>query len=189
MIRENNRATDRHSDLGPSSKDWQTGSPGRDESFTPDKDRWTQARKGDLGSGRPGEDIHSGSAYGSGRETGEDIQPGTHRPGRSWTSDHPDRSSTNEALDDAVEDSFPASDPPSMARESTGWVLGRNDEQDSGRRGGWSTMERVRTAIPASPWRSAALFLVPAVLSAAWVLRRSQRSRQRRGGSSGDRRF
>ena len=27
-----------HSDLGPSSKDWQPGSPGRDEDFTPDKD-------------------------------------------------------------------------------------------------------------------------------------------------------
>ena len=51
---------DRHSDLGPSSKDWQPGSAGRDEDFTPEKDLWTAAHKGDLGAGRPVEDIHAG---------------------------------------------------------------------------------------------------------------------------------
>jgi hypothetical protein len=82
--RKNPRA-DRHSDLGPSSKDWQPGSAGRDEDFTPDKDLWTAAHKGNLGAGRPGEDVHPGGvsgarASGSGSQ-GDDIQPGTPKGG------------------------------------------------------------------------------------------------------------
>src|SRR3712207_4462896 len=90
---------DRHSDLGPSSKDWQPGSPGRDEDFTPEKDLWTLSRKGNLGEGRPGEDIHPGGVSGvSGPQPGSSptsvdgdaIQPGTQMPGQSWQSRRPD---------------------------------------------------------------------------------------------------
>ena len=56
-----------HSDLAPSSKDWQPGSPGRDEDFTPEKDLWTLNRKGHQGAGRPGEDIPSGDGSNASR--------------------------------------------------------------------------------------------------------------------------
>jgi hypothetical protein len=104
MIREQQHGG--HSDLAPSSKDWQPGSPGRDEDFTPDKDYWSLNRKAHQGAGDPG----------------EDIQPGTARPGRTWQSHRPH--SEDEALDGAVEDTFPASDPPALTQPgSTGWDL------------------------------------------------------------------
>ena len=107
MIREQQHGG--HSDLAPSSKDWQPGSPGRDEDFTPDKDHWTLNRK-----------AHEGAAPASDGE----IQPGTARPGRTWQSNHPAPHGEDEALDDAVEDTFPASDPPALTQPgSTGWDL------------------------------------------------------------------
>ena len=109
-----------HSDLGPSSKDWQPGSPGRDEDFTPDKDRWTLAHKGNLGAGRPGEDVRAGGGEAS--ENEGDIQPGTAREGVSWQSRRPDPDDKDDQLTQALKDSFPASDPPQPAQPGvTGW--------------------------------------------------------------------
>ena len=122
MIREQQHRG--HSDLAPSSKDWQPGSPGRDEDFTPDKDYWTLNRKAHEGDGRPGEDVRSGDAANASPASHGDIQPGTARPGRTWQSNHPAPHGEDEALDDAVEDTFPASDPPALTQPgSTGWDL------------------------------------------------------------------
>jgi hypothetical protein len=111
-----------HSDLAPSSKDWQPGSPGRDEDFTPDKDYWTLNRQAHQEAGDPGEDINSGDGSNSSPVSDGDIQPGTARPGRTWQSNRPH--SEDEALDGAVEDTFPASDPPALTQPgSTGWDL------------------------------------------------------------------
>lgn len=123
------KRTGHHSDLAPSSKDWQPGSPGRDEDFTPEKDLWTASRKGDLGKGRPGEDIHPGGAL---EGPGQDVQPGTQRPGKSWTSEHSPSETEEEAYDDAVADTFPASDPPAATNPATGWVTDGDAEEKAG---------------------------------------------------------
>jgi hypothetical protein len=109
------RSADRHSDLGPSSKDWQPGSAGRDEDYSPDKDLWAQAH---------GDDAESGSQ----RKRG-DVQPGTGKPGKSWQSHRPDPDDEDEKLDEALEETFPASDPPAPAHpDVTGWDV----EDDKG---------------------------------------------------------
>jgi hypothetical protein len=122
------RRSSLHSDLAPSSKDWQPGSPGRDEDFTPEKDLWTRSRKGGVGEGRPGEDIRSAAPEGA----RQDIQPGTAKPGKSWTSDTDASASDEEKLDDAVADTFPASDPPAATDPATGWVTNSEAEERAG---------------------------------------------------------
>src|SRR5687767_9094346 len=107
--------TDRHSDLGPSSKDWQAGSAGRDEDFAPEKDLWTKAHQGGTAASRPG----------------EEVQPGTQREGRSWQSHRPQPGNRNEQLEEELEDTFPASDPPTVTQPGvTGWDL-RNSNRAS----------------------------------------------------------
>ncbi len=127
---------DRHSDLGPSSKDWQPGSPGRDEDFTPEKDLWTLTRKGDLGEGRPGEDVHSeGEGDSAQKGSGEEVQPGTSQEGKSWQSRRPDPNDPDDKLQQALKDSFPASDPPQPAQPGvTGWDVSDETVEKSGRR-------------------------------------------------------
>ena len=134
MIREQQHLG--HSDLAPSSKDWQPGSPGRDEDFTPEKDLWTRDHKGHAGAGRPA----------------EDIQPGTAHPGKTWQSDHPAPRSEDEELDNEVEDTFPASDPPSITQPgSTGWDI-EGDRFARGRRSGFRAAQAgARTRYPAAP--------------------------------------
>jgi len=52
----------------------------------------------------------------------KDVQPGTAAKGKSWQSDRPDPDDTDEKLEKALEDSFPASDPPQPAQPGvTGW--------------------------------------------------------------------
>src|SRR5688572_11074408 len=107
MIREQQHVG--HSDLAPSSKDWQPGSAGRDEDFSPEKDLWGRDHGGRTGAGRPA----------------QDIQPGTAHPGKTWQSDHPGPRTADEELDAEVEATFPASDPPSITQPgSTGWDIG-----------------------------------------------------------------
>ena len=130
------KRTGHHSDLAPSSKDWQPGSPGRDEDFTPEKDLWTKAHKGDLGKGRPGEDVHAGGTGpggGTSGRSGDEVQPGTQKPGKSWTSEH-NLPSDDECLDEALEDTFPASDPPAATDPATGWITGDAEEKAGGKR-------------------------------------------------------
>ena len=131
--------SDRHSDLGPSSKDWDPGSVGRDEDFTPDKDRWTLARKGDLGEGRPGEDVHASPEAEAGKAvvggTGEDVQPGTAQEGKSWHSHRPDPDDKDDQLEAALQDTFPTSDPPSVTQPGvTGWDVGDDAAEKGGGR-------------------------------------------------------
>jgi hypothetical protein len=115
MIRQKQQVG--HSDQAPSSKDWQPGAAGRDEDFTPEKDLWTRTHKGNLGAGRPG----------------EDIQPGTGHEGKSWRSEAPDPDDLDEQLDEALKDTFPASDPPEPAQPGvTGWDLDDEAVQKAG---------------------------------------------------------
>jgi len=187
---------DHHSDLGPSSKDWQPGSAGRDEDFTPDKDLWTAAHKGDLGGGRPDEDVHDESAASAERQgTRGGIQPGTHHEGRSWQSRRPESGNQDDKLDQALKDSFPASDPPQPAQPGiTGWDLGETDRAYDGRsgrgdEGDWTrSRHSLKTTRPGLLWAAAALALLPVLISAAYYLRQSRGDRPRRDEWSADRR-
>lgn len=179
--------SDRHSDLGPSSKDWQPGSAGRDEDFTPEKDLWTISRKGGVGAGRPGEDVHAESATSARRDAASgDIQPGTQREGRSWQSRRPEPGNEDDKLDQALKDTFPSSDPPQPAQPGiTGWDLKDGERNPRGYRPRGRHLTR---ATPVASWSSAALLLVPLAVVALSLLTRSQRSRPRRRAASGSRR-
>jgi hypothetical protein len=51
-----------------------------------------------------------------------EIQPGTGQEGKSWQSRRPDPDDEDDKLEGALEDSFPASDPPAPTQPmSTGW--------------------------------------------------------------------
>jgi hypothetical protein len=175
---------DRHSDLGPSSKDWQPGSVGRDEDFTPEKDLWTKAHKGGLGAGRPGEDVQGGEEGGEG--PGEDVQPGTQQGGRSWQSHRPRAGDKEEQLEEELEDTFPASDPLTVTQPGvTGWEI--DDNPGAGARSRSSIGDRrmqrgrgARTASPGSPWLALSLALLPALILATMAVKQSRRSPPRR---------
>lgn len=78
-------------------------------------------REGGYPSSVPGDRDPGLPASGS-SENAKDVQPGTGRKGKNWQSRRPDPASPNEKLDTALEDSFPASDPPAPAQPSiTGW--------------------------------------------------------------------
>jgi hypothetical protein len=54
----------------------------------------------------------------------EEVQPGTAHKGKSWQSRRPDPDDKDGQLDEALQDSFPASDPPEPAQPGvTGWDL------------------------------------------------------------------
>ena len=180
---------DRHSDLGPSSKDWQTGSAGRDEDFTPGRDLWTISRKGNTSAGRPGEDVHPGGVSGSGAGgSAADIQPGTQQAGKSWQSRRPRGEGAEEQLEEELEDTFPASDPLTVTQPgSTGWDLEegasrprRGRPARAARGAAWG---QVRTAMPGWVWIAAAAALLPVLASVARGRIPQRRSRPRRRGS------
>jgi len=51
-----------------------------------------------------------------------EVQPGTAQKGKSWQSRKPDPDDEDDKLESALEDSFPASDPPAPAAPmATGW--------------------------------------------------------------------
>jgi hypothetical protein len=55
---------------------------------------------------------------------GKDMQPGTGSKGKNWQSPRPDPDDPDDKLERALEDSFPASDPPQPAQPGvTGWDL------------------------------------------------------------------
>jgi hypothetical protein len=113
----NPRTSDHHSDLGPSSKDWAPGSVGRDEDYTPEKDLWAQTH---------------GGAQGGSLGGGSDVQPGTQREGKSWQSERPDPADEDDKLDTALQDTFPASDPPAPAQpDVTGWDVEETGDEDA----------------------------------------------------------
>lgn len=52
----------------------------------------------------------------------KEVQPGTSAPGESWQSRSPDPDDKDDKLNQALKDSFPASDPPAPAQPGvTGW--------------------------------------------------------------------
>lgn len=52
----------------------------------------------------------------------KEVQPGTAEPGKSWQSRSPDPDDKDDKLNQALKDSFPASDPPAPAQPGvTGW--------------------------------------------------------------------
>jgi hypothetical protein len=169
----------RHSDLGPSSKDWQPGSPGRDEDFTPEKDLWTLSRKGNIGQGRPGEDLQRGAA---GRDkAGGEIQPGTAHAGPTWQSRRPDPDSEDDRLDQALKDSFPASDPPEPAQPGvTGWDLTEEERTRAGRSRAPSPsfhwLNPLRRVTPGWLWIAAGAALASFAISAARRRTQTRRS-------------
>ena len=59
-----------------------------------------------------------------GDKKAKDVQPGTAKSGRSWQSRSPDPEDKDDQLNQALKDSFPASDPPQPAQPGvTGWDL------------------------------------------------------------------
>ena len=69
------------------------------------------------------------------REQGKDVkarevQPGTAEPGKSWHSRSPDLDDKDDELNQALKDSFPASDPTQSAQPgATGWDLTEAEEK------------------------------------------------------------
>ena len=57
-----------------------------------------------------------------GRDEKGAVQPGTGKEGKSWQSRTPDSGDKDDELNQALKDSFPASDPPQPAQPGvTGW--------------------------------------------------------------------
>jgi hypothetical protein len=64
----------------------------------------------------------------------KDVQPGTGKPGKSWQSNKPEPANDDEKLNEALKDSFPASDPPQAAQPGvTGWDLTDEEKKKSGK--------------------------------------------------------
>jgi hypothetical protein len=60
------------------------------------------------------------------------VQPGTAEPGKSWQSRSPDPDDEDDKLNQALKDSFPASDPPQSAQPGvTGWDRKDEDKKKS----------------------------------------------------------
>jgi hypothetical protein len=68
--------------------------------------------------------LDAGGEAAKTRPTGKDVQPGTAQKGKSWQSGSPHPDDEEEKLESALEDSFPASDPPAPAQPmATGWEV------------------------------------------------------------------
>jgi hypothetical protein len=113
-----------HSDLAPSSKDWASQSSGDDSDYTPQKDLWARSHpkqgepEPDFGvrSQAPGRDVADGQP----KSRVDDVR-------------RPDPEDEDEKLDEALQESFPASDPPAAAHPGvTGWDV----ENEAMKRGG-----------------------------------------------------
>jgi hypothetical protein len=65
-------------------------------------------------------------------KSARDVQPGTAQKGKSWQSRRPLPEDEDDKLNEALKDSFPASDPPEPVQPGvTGWDL---DEKETARR-------------------------------------------------------
>jgi hypothetical protein len=100
-----------HSDLGPSSKDWGPGVSGHDEDYTPEKDLWAQTHReggdGGMRKSSAGRDPRKGTSA----EHADDVR-------------RPNPDDEDEKLDEALQESFPASDSPAPAHPNvTGWDI------------------------------------------------------------------
>jgi hypothetical protein len=64
-----------------------------------------------------------------------DVQPGTATKGKSWQSHRPDPDDKDDKLEEALEDSFPASDPPQPTQPGvTGWDAEEKNGKGAGKR-------------------------------------------------------
>jgi hypothetical protein len=71
------------------------------------------------------------SEGGKTEDRSSEVQPGTGVKGKSWQSRRPDPDDRDDELEEALEDSFPASDPPQPAQPGvTGWDA---DEKSAGK--------------------------------------------------------
>lgn len=71
-----------------------------------------------------------GQSTSSTPDDGHDVQPGTGKKGKNWHSDRPDPDDPEDKLEKALEDSFPASDPPAPAQpKATGWEVLEEEEK------------------------------------------------------------
>lgn len=60
----------------------------------------------------------------------KEVQPGTGEPGKAWQSRSPVHDDEDDKLNQALKDSFPASDPPQAAQPGvTGWDVKDKDEK------------------------------------------------------------
>jgi len=70
-----------------------------------------------------------------GEKKARDVQPGTAEPGKSWQSRSPDPEDKDDKLNQALKDSFPASDPPQPAQPGvTGWDLTEEEKKNQKKR-------------------------------------------------------
>lgn len=64
-----------------------------------------------------------------------EVQPGTGEPGKSWHSRSPDPEDKDDQLNQALKDSFPASDPPQSTQPGvTGWDLTDEEKKEQRKR-------------------------------------------------------
>ena len=82
----------------------------------------------------PGEDVLPPTdVEPSTKDRGQDVQPGTAKKGANWQSGRPDPDDPDDKLEKALEDSFPASDPPQPAQPGvTGWDAGDEVNKKTG---------------------------------------------------------
>jgi hypothetical protein len=65
----------------------------------------------------------------------KEVQPGTGMKGKSWQSRRPDPDDKDAKLEEALEDSFPASDPPQPAQPGvTGWDAEDEIDEKAGKK-------------------------------------------------------
>ena len=67
-------------------------------------------------------------------EKAKEVQPGTGTPGRDWQSRSPVHDDEDDKLNQALKDSFPASDPPQAAQPGvTGWDVKDDKKKKAGK--------------------------------------------------------
>jgi len=72
----------------------------------------------------PGDQDPDAKGRDEGNVKAREVQPGTAEPGKSWHSRSPDLGDKDDELNQALKNSFPASDPPQVTQAgATGWDL------------------------------------------------------------------
>jgi hypothetical protein len=94
----------------------------------------TQKHNGHSDPDPSGKDWRPGSPGVRSATHPKEVQPGTAQKGESWHSDRPDPDDEDDKLEKALEDSFPASDPPQPAQPGvTGWDVSDDTAEKAGK--------------------------------------------------------